>query len=79
VFGLVVVLRTGSQTGPPLATAQTWGRRAVSPGYAGADPPELHHSRGRGRSRAARPRDSGETCAPNRSWLPHARATRQTS
>jgi len=47
VFGLVVVLRTGSQTGPPIAIAERWGRRAVSPGYAGADPPELHHLLGR--------------------------------
>ncbi len=47
MFGLVVVLRTGSQTGPPFATTDVCGRRAVSPGYAGAAPPELHHSTGR--------------------------------
>jgi hypothetical protein len=31
---LVVVLRTGSQTDPPIATVEILGRRTVSPGYA---------------------------------------------
>ena len=31
MFGLVVVLRTGSQTGPPFATTENLGRRAVEP------------------------------------------------
>jgi phosphatidylethanolamine-binding protein (PEBP) family uncharacterized protein len=67
VFGLLVVLQTGSETGPRIATAEIRGRRAVSPGYAGAAPPELHHSMGRCSS-GLRPHLHNELRSIAKSW-----------
>jgi hypothetical protein len=45
--GWKVVLQPGSQTGPPLSPTDALRSWALSTGYAGAEPPELHHSPGR--------------------------------